>query len=210
LVSGLQQSGKLRQFKYGKMKNKKPTPPAEGRDALNRRPKSSGLQGGLGSSKDPREKENQARHEGNAAETNRRPLTPEDQRVKKETHFIEISTSPIPILEEDLVSPKEEDASGLWFPGAACVPQAPEKHEMCVGTDKPALGGASARSRARPSFEQSFLSTRRKTDAPQGSAGGQGAVETPAPKPLVNSYFAKLYLAKSLRADRETESGRAS
>ena len=115
-----------------------------------------------------------------------------------------------PILEEDLVSPQEEDASGLWFPGAACVPQAPEKHEMCVGTDKPALGGASARSRARPSFEQSFLSTRRKTDAPQGSAGGQGAVETPAPKPLVNSYFAKLYLAKSLRADRETESGRAS
>ena len=75
----------------------------------------------------------------------------------------------------------------MWFPGASFVPQAPEKHEISVGTDQPKRG--------KTSFESAFLSTRRREGPPREEhKEGQ--------KPLVNSYFAKLYLAKSLQKDK--------
>ncbi|QDZ24522.1 hypothetical protein HOP50_13g70600 [Chloropicon primus] len=164
-------SGKLRQFKYGKL-----TKEAEER----MKPHAPKAFKRVADAKDQSEKENHVAEKS---------VTP--PRVKKETHSIEISTSPIPILEEDLSNPHEPEDTGLWFPGASCVPRTPEKHEMCVGTEDP------RRSKKINSFEDTFMSTRRKT----GTLGLPD--EKQEQKPLVNSYFAKLYLAKSLRKDKE-------
>ena len=209
------QSGKLRQFKYGKKKNE-PTPPTGESGRLQPRAPSRARHA---ASKDQSEKENQ-RTIGD------RPLTP--PKVQKETHSMECDAmDSTPITEEDLRDPHEppkevrrrakththsislsllpsgfltqrktwifflsslrSQEAGLWFPGASFVPQAPEKHEISVGTDQPKRG--------KSSFESAFLSTRRREGPPREEhKEGQ--------KPLVNSYFAKLYLAKSLQKDK--------
>ncbi|WZN58719.1 hypothetical protein HKI87_01g02430 [Chloropicon roscoffensis] len=170
-------SGKLRQFKYGKKKNE-PMPPTGESGRLQPRAPSRARHA---PSKDQSEKENQ-RTIGD------RPLTP--PKVQKETHSMECDAmDSTPITEEDLRDPHElpKEEAGLWFPGASFVPQAPEKHEISVGTDQPKRG--------KSSFESAFLSTRRREGPPREEhKDGQ--------KPLVNSYFAKLYLAKSLQKDK--------
>ena len=116
-------------------------------------------------------------------------------KVKKETHEMSISTSPIPIEEAALIDPYQpkepEPPSNMWFPGAACVPQAPEKHEICIGTEEPSGGKAKLNLSKRLASQESGIS---KSDK---SSEGQ--------KPqMVNSYFAKLYLQKSLHDSRKT------
>ena len=206
------QSGKLRQFKYGKKKNEPTLPTGESGRLQPRAPS----RARHAASKDQSEKENQ-RTIGD------RPLTP--PKVQKETHSMECDAmDSTPITEEDLRDPHEppkevrrrakththslslsllpsgfltqrktwifflsslrSQEAGLWFPGASFVPQAPEKHEISVGTDQP-----------KSSFESAFLSTRRREGPPREE-------DKEGQKPLVNSYFAKLYLAKSLQKDK--------
>ena len=81
----------------------------------------------------------------------------------------------------------------MWFPGAACLPQEPEKHEMCVGTEAPGR----SRKTLNPGLATMAMGSQKKT---QDGTSGAGAGEQ---KQLVNSYFAKLYLSKSLNDSKK-------
>ena len=70
------------------------------------------------------------------------------------------------------------------------MPKTPEKHEICIGTEEDSKNAKPLRK------VPEWASTKSNSQS-------QGKEEESKHKPLVNSYFAKLYLQKSLHDSKK-------